>query len=137
VIKSIQSPEPATSEQFAQGQVWVYKTRPGEEASRAPVGGIETAAEVGTIVHVNLTGLRIKNPAMPGGFSSVISHAPISELALSASVTELTKETSDLDGFREGYDSWLSSFCAGDAGVFSIPLSQVVEFIEQTLAKGA
>ena len=85
---------------------------------------------------VKLTGLRVKNPDAPGGFSSVMTHAPVSESALSASVTKLAKEVSDLDGFSEGYVTWLSSFRAGDAGVFTIPLSEITEVMEQTINQG-
>ena len=131
--EEIPSPEPMSSDQFAPGQVWRYNTRSGEEASRVIIGRIEKSPKIGTIVHVKLTGLRIKNPDAPGGLSLVMTHAPISESALSASVTELTKEVSDLDGFSEGYNTWLSSFRVGDAGVFTIPLSQVTEVMEQTL----
>ncbi len=70
------SPEPMSSDQFAPGQVWRYKTRSGEEASRVIIGRIEKSPKIGTIVHVKLTGLQIKNPDAPGGHSSVMTHAP-------------------------------------------------------------
>ncbi len=131
--KELPPPEPMRSKQFASGQVWLYKTRPTEEASRVIIGKIEKTPKVGTIVHVKLTGLRLKNSSALGGFSTVLTHAPVSEAALSASVTELTDEVSDLDGFSEGYNTWLSSFRAGDAGVFTITLSEIAEAMEQAL----
>lgn len=128
-------PEPASSEQFAPGQVWRYKTRPGEESSRAIIGKIEKSP-IGTIVHVKLTGLRLKNPFAPGGLITVLPHAPVSEVALSASVTELTNEASDLDGFSEGYNIWLSAFRTGKAGVFTLTLSEIAGVIEQSFNQG-
>ncbi len=122
-----------SSERFASGQVWLYKTRPTEEASRVIIGKIEMTPKVGTIVHVKLIGLRLKNSSALGGFSTVLTHAPVSEAALSASVTELSNEVFDLDGFSEGYNTWLSSFRTGDAGVFTISLSEIAEAMEQAL----
>ena len=126
-------PEPMSSEQFASGQVWLYKTRPTEEASRVIIGKIEMIPKVGTIVHVKLIGLRFKISSAPDGFSTVLTHAPVSEAALSASVTELSNEVFDLEGFSEGYNTWLSSFRTGDAGVFTISLSEIAEAMEQAL----
>ena len=128
-------PEPATSNQFEPGQVWRCKTRPGEEASRVVIGKVEKTPETGIIVHVKLTGLRVKNPSAPGGVSMVMSHAPVSEAQVSASVTKLTEEHADLDGFAEGYSTWLSSFREGDAGAFAISLSEIAEYTEQTLSQ--
>ena len=126
-------PEPASSEQFAVGQVWLYKTRPAEETSRVIIGKIEKSPYIGTIVHVKLTGLHIQDLSAPGGFISVMTHAPVTEAALSTSVTELSNEVSDLDGFAEAYNTWLSAFRPGGAGVFTLTLSEIVEVMEQTL----
>lgn len=129
----IPPPVPTSSEQFARGQVWRYKTRPAEEASRVIIGKVEKIPQVGTIVHVKLMGLRLKNRSAPDGYSSIMAHAPVSEAALSASVTELANEVSDLDGFSEGYNTWLSAFRSGEAGVFTITLSEIAGAMEQTL----
>ena len=128
-------PEPATSSQFEPGQVWRYKTRPGEEGSRVIVGKIEHAPKLGTIVHVKLTGLRLKNPSAPAGISEVMSHAPVSEPQLSASVTELTDGDGDLEGFSDGYATWLSSYRSGEAGVFTISLAEIAEYMERALSQ--
>jgi len=131
--EEIPPPKPAVSDQFAPGQVWRYKTRPGEEGSRVVIGKIENAPKIGMIVHVKLVSLSLKNPTAPGGVVSVMSHAPVSEAQVSASVTELTDEVGDLDGFADGYNTWLSAFRAGDAGVFTITLSEIAEYMEQAL----
>ena len=46
-------------EPFAPGQVWTYKTRPGEEASRIIVCRVETDPKLGEIVHIHVNGLQI------------------------------------------------------------------------------
>lgn len=126
-------PESATSSQFAVGQVWLYKARSTEQESRVVIGKIERVGNQGTIVHVKLTNLRIVNPTKPDKFFRAVSHSPISESALSASVTELTDEAADLKGFLNGYDAWLSSYRAGKAGVFTVTLSEIVTIMEKGL----
>jgi hypothetical protein len=126
-------PVAANSSQFEVGQVWRYKTRPEEEGSRAIIGKIDKTPTLGTIVHVKLTGLRLRNSAAPDGTSTVMSHAPVSEAVVSASVTELTAEDADLEGFQEGYMTWLLAFRAGEAGVFTLELAEIANHMEQIL----
>lgn len=121
--------------EFESGQVWRYTTRSGEEASRVHIGRIDRAPELGTIVHVMLTGLRLSNSSAPTGLSEVISHAPVPEAQLATSVLELTDEDADLEGFAEGYATWLSSYRPGDAGAFTISLSEIVEHMKQVLSQ--
>jgi hypothetical protein len=123
-------PERASSPRYRVGQVWRYQTRPGEEASRAIVGRIEKIEGVGSVVHVKLTALRLRGPQ---GVATVIFHAPVAEPQLSASVTELTGERGDLEGFAEGYALWRSAYESGKAGVFTLPLAGVVDSMEQAL----
>jgi hypothetical protein len=123
-------PERASSPRFRVGQVWRYQTRPGEEASRAIVGRIERIAGIGTVVHVKLTGLQLRGPQ---GVATIIFHAPVAEEQISASVTELTDERGDLQGFADGHAMWLSAYRKGEAGVFTLPLAGIVDAMEQAL----
>jgi hypothetical protein len=116
----VDRPEPTTSSQFEPGQVWRYKNRPGEEASRVIIGKIDRWPTSGTIVHVKLTGLQI---------ASGIPHAPVDEDHLSGSVTDLTSEAADLDGFEKGYEVWR----AARGGIWAIPLAEIVEIVEEGL----
>jgi hypothetical protein len=69
---------------------------------------------------VKLTGLQI---------ASGIPHAPVDEDHLSGSVTDLTSEAADLDGFEKGYDVWR----AARGGIWAIPLAEIVEIVEEGL----
>ena len=129
----VPAPVTTTSEHFEVGQVWAYRTRPGEEESRVIVGRIEELREDTIVVHVQLVGVRLRNPAAPTGYASVIGHAPIDEAALRGSVTTLTDEKIEPDGLDEGYRIWLEGYREGQAGVFTIPLSEVVGFIEEAI----
>ena len=124
-------PTPTQSEKFKPGQVWQYHTRAGEEGSRLIIGRVEQVGALGTVLHIKLIGLSIKNLHAPEGVSSVMSHAPVTEAKLSESVSTLLGEGGDLDGFQEGYDTWLTSYKAGKAGVFTIPISEIVDCMDK------
>lgn len=117
---------------YEPGQVWRYHTRPGEEDSRAVVGLVEEADGVGRVVHIKLTGVAIKSAAAQNGLVRDVSHVPMRERALSASVTSLESEDGNLDGFREGYEAWLRQPKQGRGG-FSQTLSEVVALIQAAL----
>ena len=127
------APERASSPQFRIGQVWRYQTRPGEGASRVIIGRIERIEGIGKVVHVKLTDLKLMSPAAPGSVATIMFHAPVREDWLAASVVELTTERGDLAGFAEGYGKWLAAYRTGEAGVFTVPLSDVVATMEQAL----
>ena len=114
---------------FAAGQVWRYRTRPGEEASRAIVGRVETDDEGQVIVHVKLTDLRLVAPQAPGGFYPSLSHAPVAAEAFAASVIAPVSESADLAEFEDGYQMWAEDH----GGVFTVSLAEIVEVTEQAL----
>lgn len=126
-------PERASSPQFRIGQVWRYQTRPGEGASRVIIGRIERIEGIGRVVHVKLTDLKLMSSAAPGSIATILFHVPMREDWLAYSLTELTPERGDLAGFAEGYGTWLAAYRRGEAGVFTIPISEVVTSMEQAL----
>jgi len=62
-------------------------------------------------------------------------HAPITVAALRKSVIELVDQPAHLGGFDEGYQAWLSFYREDDAGVFSISVAEIIDGVEQTLAR--
>jgi hypothetical protein len=120
---------------FQAGQVWQYKTRPGEEQSRLTIAKVESDPKLGTIVHIQVKDVAIKSPKAPGGVSKVISHLPYSERALTDSVTTMEKDGVTPAGWEEGYQQWKSAFDAGKAGVWTITVSESVSAMEQILGK--
>src|SRR5579859_7428579 len=123
--------KPATSSRFAPGQVWRYKTRPGEKGSRVVIGKVE-AWNGGNVVHVKIIGLKLKNRHRLGGISEEIGHVPITEKALAASVTAKVDEKADLDGLEAGYAEWKSH----RGGAFDKPVKDVVQYVEDLVSKG-
>ncbi|MEO6463208.1 MAG: hypothetical protein ABIP29_09045 [Candidatus Eisenbacteria bacterium] len=114
---------------FAAGQVWRYRTRPGEEGSRAIVGRVETDDEGEVIVHVKLTHLRMVTPHAPEGYYPSLSHIPVAEESFADSITAPLAESPDLAEFEDGYRMWIEN----QGGVFTISLAEIVEFTEQAL----
>jgi len=119
---------------FAEGQVWTYRTRPGEESSRAIVTRVD-ADGLGNIVHVRLVGLRVQNPSVSGGLSEEISHMPFAEAAVAASVVAHVADTAPLADNDEGYMTWQEAFGQGRAGIFTVTLAEAVSLMETALSQ--
>lgn len=113
--------------------MWSYKTRAGEEESYFIVVKVETQPKLGTIVHIAVRKLKIKNPRSPDGLSADVDHMPFAEAALNKSSGKVLKEKVDLPDFEEGYRMWREEFDAGHAGVYTITLAEAVKVMEATL----
>jgi hypothetical protein len=112
------------------GQVWEYKTRPGEEASRIYIAKIDEDEKLGRIFHIYVDGLRIKNKHTDSGYQNALPHSPVDKSTLDASVTNLINIVEDVPDVSEGYKAWKDAFDAGQGGVFNIPVAQIIEYIE-------
>jgi len=119
---------------FKVGQKWHYKTRLQDEGSLLTILKIENYATDGIVLHIYVSGLKLKNPKIKGGYSDDVGHLPISKDALLKSVTTLESENNTLpENYNEGYESWKKEFDAGRAGIFSTPVSETTQFIEETV----
>lgn len=118
--------------QFAEGQVWEYRTRPGDKGSLLKIQKIERVpafARYGPIFHVTIVGVRFGKRSDP---PDSIDHAPFSRGALDASVTQLSAATTTFPDAAEGIAEWHRA----NGGVFSMPVANAVESVARTL-KGA
>ena len=113
------------------GQEWSYHTRPDEVSSTLVVLRIDADSSLGTIVHIAVNRVRIRNPRAPGGYSTTLPHAPVSERALRASITGLVTESVPLPDFREGYDLWKR----GKGGVWTLSMAEIVAAVEEALGR--
>jgi hypothetical protein len=123
--------ERARYSKYKAGQVWQYQSRPGEEASYATVVKVEESPKLGVIVHINLQGLRMKNPSVPEGISSIVAHMPFLEEAIDRSVLRLLRDDASIPDFRDGYEQWREAFEEGKAGVFSISIAESIDVMEE------
>ena len=119
---------------YKPGQVWTYKTRTGEEASRITILKVDEHDKLGNIVHIQISGVALKNPSAPGGVAKLIHHSPYSEQAIDDSVLELVAENVVLPDFQEGYDTWMEAFDKGEGGIFTISVSDGVGAMAQALS---
>ena len=118
------------------GQVWAFKSRPSEPNARLTIVKIESDGKLGNIIHVYVDSVKIKTSVKPVKYSYVVSHMPFSEAAIDSSVTKKIGEVANPPDFQEGYNEWHTSFEAGNAGVFSIPVEKSIEYMETTALKG-
>lgn len=121
----------ATESKYKVGQVWSYKTRPGEEKSTFVVVRVESHPKTGNIVHIALRGLKLKRPG--GGLIEAANHLPFSEAAIGKSAVKLVKEKAELPDYAEGYRLWREAFEAGEAGVYTVTIAEAVGVMEETL----
>ncbi|PJJ54652.1 hypothetical protein [Hymenobacter chitinivorans] len=123
-----------TTSRFQVGQVWEYHTRPTETGSVLTVVKVELQHGTEVAVHIHVDGLKLKTPNPDGKPGTTASHLPFSEEALTASVTHVVRHAATLPDFEEGYELWREAFLAGQAGVFSVTVAEVMDFIESTFS---
>ena len=127
-VPSCPEPQPTEDSKFHPGQVWAYKTREDEAASKITILKIDSLPQFGEVVHIRIDGLRMKN--CPGGpVSNVVQHAPFTREAMERSVTKLLKNDAPVPDFEEGYSQW-RRHCGG---VYSITVAESVDIDERTL----
>lgn len=118
---SAQAPAP----RYAEGQVWEYRTRPGEEGSLLRIQRIEpwpAGDAVGRVYHISVIGVRIG-----GGIAQVeMQHLPVSRMTLDASVTRLSASAAAFPSAEEGIASWREA----QGGVFDVPLAEIVGMLD-------
>ena len=120
---------------FRPGQVWKYRTRAGEEGSRFVVCKVEVDPRLGTIVHVALEGVKINSPTSPDGIVRAVGHMPFAEEALRKSVVEVEQDLAELPDYEDGYTTWKEAFDSGNAGIFTISVSEGVAFMEEAVSR--
>lgn len=121
-----ETPPPA----YQVGQEWQYHTRPGEENSTLKIVKIETYEEIGNIVHIAVSSVKIKNPKYPNGLLEEVLHLPVAENALRNSTTQIKKQRTDLPDYEFGYMRWKAAFDQEKAGYFGIPLREAIQWLE-------
>ena len=120
------APEPA---RFHEGQVWEYRTRPGDEGSLLKIQRMDSSPDgLGPTYHISVIGVRLG-----GRESSQIQHLPVSERSLSASVIQLSPSNPVFPSADEGYTLWHRAH----GGVFDIPLAQIIDILAQQISEPA
>jgi hypothetical protein len=129
--KNCTIPDPATDSKFRPGQVWEYKTRPGEEKSFLTILRVESLPKIGTIIHIRVDKIRLRN-CTGGPEPDNFQHMPFTRDAIEHSVTKLEKESSDIPDYQAGYDEWR----AACGGVYTITVAEAIAIAEAGFRKG-
>lgn len=124
-------PQLVTDPKFVPGQVWAYKTRPGEESSTLTILRVEKTPKLGTIVHLRIDRVHFSN-CTGGPSPEVIEHAPFTRAALEASVTMKVNSVFQVPAYDAGYQDWLSH-CGG---VYTITVDRMVAIDDATFNAG-
>jgi hypothetical protein len=114
---------------YAEGQVWEYKTRPGEEESLIKIQKIEGFPEADSpekVYHISIVGLHYRNSAVPGK----AMHLPVSRKTLDASLTRLSTKSPEFPDYREGYQIWREN----SGGVFDISLAELAGMLDNMVS---
>jgi len=101
------------------GQVFKYKTRPGEENSTVMVIKIKD-----NTIHIKI------NDVVINGKKNGIDHSPITREAFVKSITSL-KDVSEGKIDLTGYESWKQQ----QGGAFNISIAQIVDLINEAVSK--
>jgi hypothetical protein len=125
---------------YAQGQVWTYDHRPGEDGSRVVIRKIGVEPEDGEVFHVSILGVKLRNHRVPGGAQPAMHHAAVLRTTLDKSLRELTT-AADQDptwekdpAWENGYAVWRQAYDNGDAGVFELSIAEILGYIEMVVA---
>lgn len=122
---------------FEAGQVWRIKGRPQDGDVHVAVLAVQYDLQLGPIVSIAMTGVHIRNAFVAGGVQTQLPHAPVSADSLADAVTELVAEngpTAEHPGFVEAYLEWREPYDRGEAGVFTVPVTEILDLIEQAAA---
>ena len=115
MVKDIQHPK------YQVGQVWRYRTRPGEEDSRLTILKIEAEDSGKIIIHVRIDGL--VTSTMGGQPMPEIPHLPTTPDDLDDTVIEVVDHIESVPDFSDGYSMWRSDRDDGYALPIIIPIT--------------
>jgi hypothetical protein len=113
---------------YAEGQVWHYKTRVGDEDSLLKIQKIEAAPGANTdrIYHISVVGFHFKNSTI----APMLPHAPVSRATLDASVTTLAQTDRSFPPADPGIAEWR----AAHGGYFTITVAEIIDVLDQQMS---
>ena len=122
------------SPEYASGQVWRYNTREGESESRLYLVRVDELSNGESAYHIFLDSVSIINPHTDSGIQQVLPHAPVARVTLDSSVTELEETDAEMPDIDRGYMIWREAYDAGEAGIYTVEVREILDLIEQTRA---
>ena len=120
-------PQSVVDPRYSPGQVWSYRTRPGENSSTVTILHVENLPKLGVIIHVRIDDIQLRN-CTGGPAPTTIEHAPFTKAAIDKSVIRELKTISPIPEFDEGDADWL----AHCGGVYTITLAEMLDVDDVT-----
>lgn len=127
-FKKAQAKSPA----YEDGQIWVVQS--GEfKGAKVILAYVENQPSRGEVFHIMIPG-PIENSE--GLVTSSISHLPFGKEGLDKSDLKLLHKNADVpDDWREGYEIWNEAASKGEAGIFSVTVSEAIDFAFQQMPR--
>jgi hypothetical protein len=125
----------AQARDFTAGEVWSYRARPGEEGSTLLINKVESDQKLGSIFHISISGVHVKNRQAASGETTELPHFPVSKETLEKSCVKLVGTAKPNQQYLEGYNEWKQAFDQGHAGVFTISVAEIIAVIETAVNK--
>jgi hypothetical protein len=120
----------AAKSKYRAGQVWEYRTRPGDDGSLVRIQKVEASqgpSQIDPIYHVSVIGVHFHD--LPIVVAGILPHMPVSRETLDKSVTKLSKSKAQFPDVEAGISEWR----ANSGGVFTVSLAEAVGFVETTI----
>jgi hypothetical protein len=124
---------PTDASRYSEGKLWRIQARPGEDGATLLINRIEHDPRFGAIHHIGIFGVRLDNPLSPSGLTTELPHFPVSRATLDASCIGLLGARVPDPEYLRGYEVWREAFDAGQAGVFDIPVADIVSFVQDAI----
>jgi hypothetical protein len=115
--------KPCEDPRFRAGQRWSYRTRPGDVRSTALVVAVDEYVG-GVVLNLFLSDIE-RGP----GLEPLCVLAPARRAEVESSTLALLDERHDVSAHADSVDEWRRLVEAGTAGVFTMELSRVAEWI--------
>jgi hypothetical protein len=126
----------AKDSKFSVGDIWDYRTRPGEAGSRLIVTRIDESPELGAIIHIAINGVKFQN-CHGGNAPDNIQHMPFARKVLDASVMHRVTSAQPIpEELVSAYEEWKSAYLNKKAGIYIVSVPEAVRVAEATFRRG-
>lgn len=118
----------AQTPRYREGQVWAYRTRPGDAGSLLKIQRIEQQGGR-QIYHISIIGVHFHTP----GITGMLPHEPVSQETLDRSVTEQHADPGTFPSADQGIAEWRRA----RGGVFTVTVAETLDFTDRVIAQQA
>jgi hypothetical protein len=126
-------PHPSIPSKYSPGGEYSFVGRPTDPQPQFLVLHVDSHPSLGNIIHVAIRGIRLRTPS---GVADHLQHFPIAEASLDGSGPKLIRANSPVPEFINAYMEWRKPFDQGKAGIWTKPLSDCLDGMEQGLNGG-